>query len=154
MTKRIKAAPAMTNQKYHMAYITQIWGSAPPQPKIISSGPGFSFSCDRNKFKRFEKGFLQSLEMTDQPQSLKELLQTAKAQKQSIEYSTEPNSDAYRQEVSATIDKLRECQRLINQLSLFSSNEALEDVSTSNLQYDLCEHVLILMITNNHFKDS
>lgn len=77
---------------------------------------------------------LQYLNMTDQPQSLKELLQAAKAQKQSIEYSAEPNSDAYRQEVSDTINKLQECQRLISQLSLFSSNEGLEDVSTSNLQ--------------------
>lgn len=79
--------------------------------------------------------------MTDQPQSLKELLQTVKAQKQSIEYSAEPNSDAYRQEVSETINKLQECQRLISQLSLFSSNEGLEDVSTSNLQYDLLRNI-------------
>lgn len=73
--------------------------------------------------------------MADQPQTLKELLLSAKSQKQSIEQSTEPNSDAVRQEVSATIHKLEECQRLISQLSLFSSNEGLEDVSTANLQY-------------------
>ena len=87
--------------------------------------------------------------MTDQPQSLKELLQTAKARKQSIEHSAEPNSDAYRQEVSETINELQECQRLISQLSLFSSNEGLEDVSTANLQYDLFEHILRLMNTDN-----
>lgn len=102
---------------------------------------GLSFSCDRNSFKGFKNVFLQSLNMTDQPQSLKELLQTVKAQKQSIEYSAEPNSDAYRQEVSETINKLQECQRLISQLSLFSSNEGLEDVSTSNLQYDLLRNI-------------
>uniref|UniRef100_A0A093VKU8 Uncharacterized protein C63.05 n=1 Tax=Talaromyces marneffei PM1 TaxID=1077442 RepID=A0A093VKU8_TALMA len=90
--------------------------------------------------------------MTDQPQSLKELLQTAKAQKQSIEYSAEPNSDAYRQEVSATIDKLQECQRLISQLSLFSSNEGLEDISTSNLQYDLLKNTRLPPTTNNRRK--
>ena len=96
---------------------------------------GLSFGCDRNFIKEFfTGGFLQSLIMTDQPQSLKELLRTAKAQKQAIENSAEPNSDAYRQQVSATINKLQECQRLISQLSLFSSNEGLEDVSTSNLE--------------------
>lgn len=113
---------------------------------------GLSFSCDHNSFKRSCTFSLQSLIMTDQPQSLKELLQTAKAQKQSIEYSAEPNSDAYRQEVSATIDKLQECQRLISQLSLFSSNEGLEDISTSNLQYDLLKNTRLPPTTNNRRK--
>lgn len=78
----------------------------------------------------------QISKMTEQPQSLRELLQTAKAQKQSLESSTEPNSDFYRGEVSAVIAKLEQCQKLISQLSLFSSNEALEDIATADLQYD------------------
>lgn len=78
--------------------------------------------------------FFHSLIMTEQPQSLKDLLQSAKAQKNSLETSAEPNSDAYRKEVLATIAKLEECQRLISQLSLFSSNEGLEDITTANLQ--------------------
>ncbi|EED23278.1 TOR signaling pathway regulator (TapA), putative [Talaromyces stipitatus ATCC 10500] len=80
--------------------------------------------------------------MTDQPQSLKELFQAAKEQKLSLETSAEPNSDAYRQQVSDTINKLQECQRLISQLSLFSSNEGLEDVSTANLQFLTVDHLL------------
>ena len=93
--------------------------------------------------------FLQSLNMTDQTQSLKELFQTAKAQKQSIEHSGEPNGDVYRQEVSETINQLKECQRLISELSLFSSNEGLEDVSTSKLQYELSQEHTNTWIANN-----
>ncbi|KAF3401370.1 hypothetical protein DPV78_005213 [Talaromyces pinophilus] len=91
--------------------------------------------------------------MTDQPQSLKELLQTAKAQKQSIEHSAEPNSDAYRQEVSETINKLQECQRLISQLSLFSSNEGLEDVSTANLQFLTVDYLLAEVVQRTSSTD-
>lgn len=72
--------------------------------------------------------------MTDQPQSLRALFDAAKASKTSLEHSSEPTSEAYRDAVSATIAKLEECQKLISQLSLFSSNEGLEDVSTADLQ--------------------
>ena len=128
--KRIKAALAVANKKHKNAYITQIWWYAPPWPKIISI---WALALAVN-VPVSEGLSLQYFIMTDQPQSLKELFQAAKAQKQSIELSAEPNSDAYRQEVSETINKLQECQRLISQLSLFSSNEGLEDVPTSNLQ--------------------
>lgn len=73
--------------------------------------------------------------MTEQPQSLRALFNAAKASKTSLEYSAEPNSDAYRDTVAATIAKLEECQKLIGQVSLFSSNEGLEDISSTDLQY-------------------
>ena len=71
-----------------------------------------------------------SLEDMTEPESLRDLLQAAKDQKQSLETSVAPDNDA-----SAAVAKLEECQRLISQLSLFSSNEALEDVTTADLQY-------------------
>jgi immunoglobulin-binding protein 1 len=83
---------------------------------------------------------LKEAQMTEQPQSLRDLLQAAKAHQQSIESSAQPNSDAYRGEVSAAVAKLEECQRLISQVSLFSSNEGLEDITTADLQYEPMPH--------------
>ena len=73
--------------------------------------------------------------MTDQPQSLRALFDAAKASKTSLEQSADSTSEAYRDAVSATTAKLEECQKLIGQLSLFSSNEGLEDISNAELQY-------------------
>ncbi|OKL56279.1 hypothetical protein UA08_08462 [Talaromyces atroroseus] len=84
--------------------------------------------------------------MTEQPQSLRDLFQAAKAQKQSVESSAEPNSDAYRGEVSAAVAKLEECQRLISQVSLFSSNEGLEDIATTDLQFLTVDYLLAELV--------
>lgn len=73
----------------------------------------------------------------EQPQSLRFLFAAAKAEKTSLESRTDSNSDAYRSDVNATIAKFKECQRLVALLSLFSSNESLEDVATGDLQYFL-----------------
>jgi hypothetical protein len=73
--------------------------------------------------------------MTERPHSLQALFAAAKVQKKALESSLEPNSESYRDRVSATIANLEECQKLVSQVSLFSSNESLEDVSTSDLQY-------------------
>jgi hypothetical protein len=78
--------------------------------------------------------------MTDQPQSLRALFDAAKTNKTSLEHSAEPTSDAYRDAVAATIAKLEKCQKLIGQVSLFSSNEGLEDISSADLQYIRVAH--------------
>jgi hypothetical protein len=73
--------------------------------------------------------------MSESPQSLRALFATAKEQKKVLESSLEPNGESYRNSVLAAIANLEECQKLINQLSLFSSNEFFEDISTTDLQY-------------------
>ncbi|QKX58520.1 uncharacterized protein TRUGW13939_05644 [Talaromyces rugulosus] len=80
--------------------------------------------------------------MTDQPQSLRALFDAAKTNKTSLEHSAEPTGDAYRDAVAATIAKLEECQKLIGQVSLFSSNEGLEDISSADLQYLTVDYFL------------
>lgn len=70
----------------------------------------------------------------EQPQSLRSLFATAKAEKSELETRPDTNTDRYRSDVSATIAKFEECQRLVDVLSLFSSNEPLEDISTGDLQ--------------------
>lgn len=74
--------------------------------------------------------------MSERPQNLQALFAAAKERKRELESSLETNSDSYRDKVNATIADFEECQKLIRELSLFSSNEGVEDIATADLQYD------------------
>lgn len=71
----------------------------------------------------------------EEPQNLRSLFEVAKAEKTSLESRADTNTDHYRSEVDSTITKFEECQRVVSLLSLFSSNESLEDIATADLQY-------------------
>lgn len=77
----------------------------------------------------------------EEPQNLRSLFEAAKAGKSSLEARTDTNTDQYRSDVNTIIANFEECQRLVSLLCLFSSNEALEDISTADIQY--FSHVLI-----------
>lgn len=70
----------------------------------------------------------------DQPQSLRSLFASAKDEKTALESRADSNTDAYRDDIKATIAKFHECQRQVGILSLFSANETLDDVSTVDIQ--------------------
>lgn len=70
----------------------------------------------------------------EQSQTLRSLFESAKAGKTSLESRGDTNTEAYKNDLDATIAKFKECQRQISILSLFSSNESLEDVSTGDIQ--------------------
>ncbi|KAJ5340791.1 hypothetical protein N7541_009915 [Penicillium brevicompactum] len=78
----------------------------------------------------------------EEPQSLRSLFDSAKEQKNSLGSRGDTNTETYRDEVNAAISKFQECQRQVSILSLFSSNELLEDVSTGDLQYMSLEYHL------------
>lgn len=65
----------------------------------------------------------------EEPQNLRTLFTTAKVEKESLD-SHHPTAD-----VNTTISKLKECHRLVRDLSLFSPNESLEEIPTGDLQY-------------------
>ncbi|GMG07707.1 unnamed protein product [Aspergillus oryzae] len=69
----------------------------------------------------------------EQPQSLRALFAAAKSEKSALESRFDTNTEQYRNDVNATIAKLEECARLVAVLSLFSSNEPLEDIATGDL---------------------
>jgi hypothetical protein len=71
----------------------------------------------------------------EEPQSLRSLFASAKEQRETLGSRGDTNTEAYRDDVNATIAKFQECQRQISILSLFSSNESLEDISTNDIQY-------------------
>lgn len=70
----------------------------------------------------------------EEPQNLRSLFDAAKAEKSSLESRTDSTTDRYRHDVQSTIANFTECRRLVSLLSLFSSNESLEDISTADLQ--------------------
>jgi immunoglobulin-binding protein 1 len=69
----------------------------------------------------------------DEPQTLRTVFTDAKRQKTALEARPDTNSDTYRSDVNAAIARFEECQRLVSALSMFSSNELLEDISTGDL---------------------
>jgi immunoglobulin-binding protein 1 len=78
----------------------------------------------------------------EEPQNLRSLFASAKEQKDKLGSRGDTNTETYRDEVNAAIAKFQECQRQVSILSLFSSNELLEDVSTGDLQYVAPSHLL------------
>lgn len=75
---------------------------------------------------------------SEQPQNLRSLFASAKADKTALE--TNPNSSS---DVNTIIAKFEACEKLVGSLSLFSSNEPIEEISTGELQY-VCSFVLCL----------
>ncbi|CAL5870933.1 uncharacterized protein PFLUO_LOCUS5175 [Penicillium psychrofluorescens] len=71
----------------------------------------------------------------EEPQSLRALFATAKDNKTALASRGDTNTDTFRDDVNSTIAKFRECQRQVGILSLFSSNESLDDVSTGDIPY-------------------
>ncbi|KAF5861824.1 hypothetical protein ETB97_012452 [Aspergillus alliaceus] len=89
----------------------------------------------------------------EQPQNLRSLFAAAIAEKSALEIRPDSNSDQYRSEVSATIAKFEECARLVAVLSLFSSNEPLEDIATGDLQYLTVSYHLAELLQRSYNSD-
>lgn len=70
----------------------------------------------------------------EESQSLRSLFTSAKDAKTALESRGDTNTESYRDALNAAIAKFHECQRQIGILSLFSSNESLDDVSTGDIQ--------------------
>ena len=73
--------------------------------------------------------------MSNEPQSLRGLFSKAERAREELSSSYEANSPTYQENLSATIATYEECLKISEQVSLFSPNETLEDISSSDLQY-------------------
>ncbi|KAF2273546.1 type 2A phosphatase-associated protein 42 [Westerdykella ornata] len=69
------------------------------------------------------------------PQSLRTLFASATQARDTLTSTPDPNSPSYQESLSTAIKTYEECLTLTSQLSLFSPNESLEDISTSDLPY-------------------
>ncbi|OAL37668.1 hypothetical protein AYO20_03175 [Fonsecaea nubica] len=66
--------------------------------------------------------------------SLKVLFNQAKKQQEDLD-GLDPRSANFKHTLQSIIDNLEQCRKLIQDLSLFSTNEEVEDISTQDLQY-------------------
>ncbi|KAL5341580.1 TAP42-like protein [Aspergillus crustosus] len=89
----------------------------------------------------------------EQPRSLRSVYDDAKRAKIALESRPDTNSDTYRSDVNAAIAKFEECQRLVSALSMFSSNELLEDITTSDLQYLTVEYHIAELLQRSYSSD-
>lgn len=72
---------------------------------------------------------------TDQePRSLRALFADAESKRKALESSYDSNSEEYQDSLASTIATYNECSKAADQVSLFSPNESLEDVSSGDLQ--------------------
>jgi immunoglobulin-binding protein 1 len=73
--------------------------------------------------------------MSNEPLSLRGLFLKAEKAREELSSSYEPNSPTFQEKLSATIATYEECLKIAEQVSLFSPNETLEDISSTDLQY-------------------
>jgi immunoglobulin-binding protein 1 len=72
--------------------------------------------------------------MADEPQSLRGLFSRAERGREDLSSSYESNTPTFQENLSAIIATYEECLKIAQQVSLFSPNETLEDISSSDLQ--------------------
>ncbi|KAF2861053.1 TAP42-like protein [Piedraia hortae CBS 480.64] len=72
--------------------------------------------------------------MSEEPQTLKEVYHQAEAKRAAAE-QTSTTSPSYHSTVTSAIELYELCLTISDRISLFSPNESLEDITTSNLQY-------------------
>ncbi|CAO2654741.1 Nn.00g114740.m01.CDS01 [Neocucurbitaria sp. VM-36] len=73
--------------------------------------------------------------MANEPQNIRGLFLSAERTRKELASSYETNTPTYQENLSTAIATYEECLKLSEQVSLFSPNETLEDVASSDLQY-------------------
>jgi immunoglobulin-binding protein 1 len=69
-----------------------------------------------------------------QGQSLRQMFRQAKVNQQELD-SLDPRSDGFKETLASVTTDFERCQKFVIELSIFSPNEELEDISTQNIQY-------------------
>ncbi|KAM0563558.1 hypothetical protein ACHAPJ_001282 [Fusarium lateritium] len=83
---------------------------------------------------------------SEEPQSLRSLYEAAEEKRHALDNAFEAISPAYRSDLEAALSLYSAARDRISAVSLFSPNEGIEDVSTSDLPYLLLEaHVAELV---------
>ncbi|CAD6446323.1 6148325e-b84a-471a-a13c-ac9ddf3c9088 [Sclerotinia trifoliorum] len=67
--------------------------------------------------------------------SLKTIFNSAERQRLAVESSGETNTEKYQEDVANALSAYQECRQLADRLALFSPNETLEDINSSDIQY-------------------
>lgn len=91
--------------------------------------------------------------MSEEPQNLRGAWQSAEEKRKQVEASWETNTTAYQELLSAAIASYELCLRVQDQISLFSPNESLEDISTQDLHHLLANYRLADLIQRQSRQD-
>ena len=75
-------------------------------------------------------------------QNIKTLYAQAEKRKQEVNQAYDRQSTAYHDNLAASIATFEECRVLADRLSLFSSNETVDDIATGDLPY-VCSGVYV-----------
>ena len=73
--------------------------------------------------------------MEEEPQTLSGIFLNAERRRKEIDSAFDQNTIAFQENVTAAIAAYEQCLKIADQVSLFSPNETLEDVSSKNLPY-------------------
>ncbi|KAL6710208.1 Type 2A phosphatase-associated protein 42 [Coniothyrium glycines] len=73
--------------------------------------------------------------MENESQNIRSLFSSAERIREILSASYEPNSASYQENLNVAITTYQQCLKLAEQVSLFSPNETLEDITSSDLQY-------------------
>ncbi|OJD12300.1 hypothetical protein AJ78_07076 [Emergomyces pasteurianus Ep9510] len=82
-------------------------------------------------------------------ETLHALFSRAKSQKKALESPSSENTP----QLSDVIAEFEECQRRIAQLSLFSANESLDDITSGDLQYLTVDYILADLLQRSYDTD-
>ena len=68
--------------------------------------------------------------------NLRGLFASAKAQRKDLESYHDTTSTLYQENLLAAIETFEECRELASRLSIFSTNESEDDISSGDIQYE------------------
>ena len=89
---------------------------------------------DWNLQNNRQKGQEKKSTMANEARSLRSCFIQAEAKRKSLEVSRDTNSATFQKNLTSVVSDYEECLKIIDQVSLISSNESLEDVSSGDLQ--------------------
>lgn len=73
--------------------------------------------------------------MAEEPQNLRAVYNTGESKRRELEGGAYDSRDAaYQEKVAAAIDAYEQCLQIADRISLFSPNESLDDITSSDLQ--------------------
>jgi len=78
--------------------------------------------------------------MADESRSLRSVYDEAEQKRNTIENSFDSNSSAFQENLLSAIQLYEQCVTIADRISLFSPNESLEDIGTSDLQFLLLNY--------------
>lgn len=72
--------------------------------------------------------------MAEEPQNLRAVYNTGESKRRELEGAYDSREAAYQEKVAAAIDAYEQCLQIADRISLFSPNESLDDITSSDLQ--------------------